>query len=489
MNSTLKKVIPLVVVLLGLGGLATWDEWKTKQDETKKKEENLFYKFDVASAEKIIYTTSGEDSPSGSETPEKAPKKDSDKKPFQATISRVDNRWQISSPLQAEADAAAVEGLLKAVAEFKYEQVVSESKADWKKFGLEKPVRTVEIFPKGGSSVKVFIGINAPVGYSTYVANSLSDKVYIGSQYIGTSLAKTLQDFREKSFVKINVSDLTAFSFAKPRAETLNFKKSDNKWSADGQKDFDTDSQVVGTFIGDFNSLKAEEFLDSPDSKKLQEFKKSNLGSLTWTDQKAVKTSLYFGEIDKNIYAAFDPQIRLFKVGNDTKTKLDKNLEYFRNKKVFDFQSPNVLVMEVDGKKFKRVNESWYLEADAGKFAVDGKFSGKKGEEPKEDTSARTLLVDMEHIKADAVLKPEEAVLKKLAAAPQHKINLQMKDQSILEISGWSDPEGPDKVILKNSKSAFYYRVGKTVFSSLTKDSKPAENLSLPPMGGQGEGL
>ena len=487
MNSTLKKVIPLVVVLLGLGGLATWDEWKTKQDESKKKEENLFYKFDIASIDKLNYSSSGEDSGPGAEAPKtETPKKS---QPFQVSLARVDNRWQIVAPIQAEADASAVEGLLKSVSEFKYEQIVSEKKSDWKKYGLETPLRTIEIFAKGAAGVKVFLGMSAPVGYSSYLANSSSEKVYIGSQYISSSITKSLKDFREKAFIKLNAADLATFSFARAKMPTIDFKKQDTKWIVDGAKDFDTDSQVVGNFIGDFNSIKAEDFVEKPDAKKIQEFKKNELATLTWADQKGVKTSLYFAEFDKTLFATFDPNLRLIKLSVDVKSKLDKNLEYFRNKKVFDFQSANVVAMDIDGKKFKRVGESWYLESDTAKFNAEGKFTGKKGEEPKEDTSARTLLVDIEHVKAEAFLKAEDPALKKVSAAPQHKFQLQMKDLTLLDISSWQDADLPEKAILKNSKSTFSYRVAKSVFSSLNKDPKPPENLNLPAMGGQGEGL
>ena len=267
------------------------------------------------------------------------------------------------------------------------------------------------------------------------------------------------------------------------------FKKADNKWSVDGVKEFDTDSQIVGNFIGDFSGFKAEEFLENPDAQKVQQFKKDSIATVKWTDAKTVTTTLYLGEVDKTLYAAFDPTVRMFKLGGDAKSKLDKKLESFRNKKVFAFQSSDVVALDIDGKKFKRVGESWYTDADAGKFDAAGKFTGKKGEEPKEDTSARTLLVDIEHVKADSFLDAADGAVKKLAAAPQHKIVLQMKDQTQLEVTGWQDPDLPEKAILKQSKTKFAYRVGKSVFSSLNKDAKPAESLNLPPMGAPGEAL
>jgi len=470
MNSTLKKVIPLVLVLLGLGGLATWDEWKTKKEEKEKADGNQLLKFDVAAVQSFEYFTDGKVAESGEKKEGAKPSE-----AFTAVIAKQDGKWRITSPVNASADATTVENLLKAVTDFKYEKVVGETKADWEKFGLNKPHRTIKVNVNGQEPVTLVVGMNAPVGYSAYVASSKGEKAYAGGQHISASLTKTLLELRDKSFVDINANDLTRFAYQKEKAPALEFAKVDGKFQIEKPEVFDTDSSVVTSFIEDVKNLKAADFIDKPEKRLQDRFSDKFLHVvISWTSAKEVK-KLLFTYDSNELYASFDPKVQIFKLSPDAKGKITKSINDFRNKKIFSFSSAKVESLEADGKSYKKVKDNWYAADDAAKFNDEGEFTGKKDDEPKQKINARTLLIDLEYAKGEDFLKLNDPVSTSLNAAPKHKIVLTFTSDAAvtpLTIEAWTDSKNPEKLLVKHSSGKYIYRVAKSIFASASEEKQ-----------------
>ena len=55
MNAKLRLVAALAFLVLLLGGLATWDEWKTKQDKEGEKTKNRLADFKVEDVLELDY--------------------------------------------------------------------------------------------------------------------------------------------------------------------------------------------------------------------------------------------------------------------------------------------------------------------------------------------------------------------------------------------------------------------------------------------------
>jgi hypothetical protein len=139
-----KQVAGLTTLLVGLGALATWDEWKTKNEEKEKETKGVLLSITPDSVTGLRLKTTNDDS-GGEKTPGAAP----DLSKLTEIILRLNgSSWDIISPVTTTADQQVVADLIKNVTDYKTESEVSKSKEQWPQFGLANPRREIEIETK-----------------------------------------------------------------------------------------------------------------------------------------------------------------------------------------------------------------------------------------------------------------------------------------------------------------------------------------------------
>lgn len=477
-----KTALVLVVLLAGLGGLATWDEWKTKQEEKGKETENklLSLKPDDIAGLTLYYRP---DADIGGEKNATTPSDAT--KITELTVKLVDAKWMLTSPVAAIADQQTVQDVIKNILDYKYEKEVTSGKDQWNQYGLNEPRRKLTLTTKDGKTAVFFVGNNAPVGYSVYVAVGDSDKVYTGSQYVATSTAKTLFDFRDKKVIPVNTSELATVELLHGKDKPLTLTRTDGKWTITAPEVADADTTQVNNFLDDVSGLRAAEFIDAPSKEQTAAFAKGKLfAEIIFTPSKGDKQDLKVAYIKDALYASVDPSKQLIKLGEDAKGKLNKSVNDLRNKKIFDFQSAQVDSIDIDHRDFVRVKDEWYAKDDAAKFDKDGKFTGKDNEKPSAKSNIRGLLVDLEYAKAESVLTSMD--LKKLPAAPENRIKLNFATAAAkppITIDIWKTGESPDQIYIKSSASpSKLFKAKASVIASINDAPKlPVEDASFPP--------
>ena len=478
-----KTALILGIALLGLGGIATWDEWKTKQEEKSKETENklLTFKTDEVTSLTLHYRP---DADIGGDKNAKAATAADATKVTDLTVKLSEGKWMLTAPVSEVADQQTVQDVIKNVLDYKYEKEVTNGKDQWGQYGLNDPRRKLVLENKDGNTAVFVVGNNAPVGYSVYVAVGNSDKVYAGSQYVATSTAKTLFDFRDKKVLNINTTDLAAVELIHGKDKPLNLARSDGKWSITAPETADADTTQVNNFLDDVSGLRASEFVDAPTKEQTAAFAKAKLfAEVIFTPTKGAKQDLKVAYIKDALYAAIDPSKQLIKLGEDAKGKLNKTVNDLRNKKIFDFQSAQVDSIDIDSRDFVRVKDEWYAKDDATKFDKDGKYTGKESEKPAPKQNIRGLLVDLEYAKAESILAATE--LKKLPPAPKNRIKLNFTptaSKQPLTIDIWQTGDSPDQIYVRSSANPKVYRAKATIIASINDAPKlPAEDASFPP--------
>jgi hypothetical protein len=455
----------LALLLIALGGLATWDEWQTKKDEKTKETSNILISFNPDDVKSIIFANSGDADVGGDKDPSTAPIR-SDKR-VDVTLELRDGRWQITAPVNEPADQQVIKDMLKNIADYKYETEVATGTANWGQFGLTEPRRRIELIKNDGTKVSVVVGNNAPVGYATYIATEGSDKVYGGSQHIATSLGKTLFDFREKKILSVATFDVND-AIMTTKSGTFSLTKTDGKWLIDADK-VEADSSQVNNLLDDMTGLKASEFLDAPSS----EIKKSFADKSAFIFAGQLNSDSHSLKVIKHkdaYYAMRKGSDLVFKVPEDVQTKLSKSKNDLRNKRIFSFQSSNVEGVDIDGKSFKRLNDEWHLAEDSAKFDASGKFTGADADKPTAKTHVRTLLVDLEYGKAEEILPADTA--KKLAPNPKNNVKLTMADKSEVTISIWQDPANPEMNYITHTGSSQVFKAKSSLVASMNDAPK-----------------
>lgn len=473
-----KQIAGLAGVLIALGALATWDEWKTKQDEKEKETKGLLLQIKPDAVVGIALHSTG-DSDSSEKTPNQTPDQS---KTVDVSLKLNAGKWEITSPIQTAADQQTVSDLIKNVTEYKTESEVASSKDKWGQFGLTNPRRSIELETNDGKKTTFMVGINAPVGFSTYTATSTSEKVYAGSQYIATSTGKTLFDLREKKILSASSADVSGLKLIR-KSEPLALAKVDGKWTIEEPTKIAAETSVVNNLVDDIIGLKAAEFFDKPDKGLTEALTEQKATLKIGLSGEKFNSTLMIAEFNGATYAQVAGQSTIVKLHDDAKGKLSKTLKDLRNKNIFSFQSAEVKSIVVDGESFTKIADDWYTAADAGKFGSDGKFSGKPEDKPKAASHIRGLIVDLEYAKADDVLDSASPVAKKLPKAPKHQIKLGLNNKDApLGVDIWLAQDNSEMIYIRSSGSPQIYKSKRSIIASLTPAAKtPAGNEAISP--------
>ncbi len=98
----------------------------------------------------------------------------------------AEGMWRLTAPLEAEADATRIEGLLGSLSQMQSTRVVEGEDVDLEAFGLAEPALRVEVGLADGGSQVLLVGNKNPAGYSSYVQREGGSEVYlVASSAIG----------------------------------------------------------------------------------------------------------------------------------------------------------------------------------------------------------------------------------------------------------------------------------------------------------------
>jgi hypothetical protein len=481
-----KQITILLVGLIALGAIATWDEWQSKKDEKLKETTGLIIpdlkSEDIAA---IRFMSLGDRDAGGDKATKADATAKTDEKPVDVKLVRKEGQWVITSPISTTADTQIISDLLKNILEYKSEKDVAGEPEKWADFGLKNPRRTIELETSSGKTVTFMVGDNAPVGFSAYVATSASTKVFSGSQYIATATLKSLFDLRNKRVLTgINTPEISSVSISSGKDSTM-LEKVDNSWQITAPTKAKADTVLVNNLIDDISGLKATEIIDEPNA-TLRALFADNRGLARMTIQSSTsKITLRLAEQKADLYATVEGQPAIYKLNAEVKGKIIKTGKDLRDKRIFSFQSAEITGVTVDGQNFKLVAGDWYTESDAAKFSLDGKFSGKPEDKPTTASHIRGLIVDLEYARAEDVKEDPSSL--KLPKAPKHQIILsRSSDADKITVDAWLGTGADSEMVwLKTAEMNRIYKAKKSVLAGIAPQaSKPpvGDELSLPPI-------
>lgn len=461
-----KTTATLLGLLLGLGGLAAWDEWQSKRDEKDKESKTKIASLDKPAVTEIEFesiVSENDSTPSGTKSGDKVVVK----------LERKGERWWVTAPINAQADDSVVNSLLQTIDEFKSEEEISGDPAKRKEYGLEQPTRMIKIRQPGKSPeyFTLMVGGKVPVGYSVYVATSLSDRTYMGNQYVLTATNKSLKDFRDKTVVSMDPKSISQVTYRQGADPEIVLSAAAEDWKVDKPVSQLADKDHMNSFLGDIASLKADDFLDQPSKEKQKAFlTQKDLITISWKKTTGDETSIRFAEVDKSFWASLAVDQIWFRIPEAQKGKLKKKASDFRNRKIFDLKASQIESVNVDGELYKKIGEKWYLSKDVPE--------GKSPTTELEKSFLSSFVSDLEYLKADGftdVNSPEGKNL--LKNPPKHNLQLSLggdATQKQMTLDIWEDGKEKNKCQLRPKNHSEFYKVNCSVFVNL-KPPAPVE--------------
>ena len=339
-----RGLLAAVIVLAALGGVLYWSNRKQKAEAAKPVADTTTKILSIPEdqiKEVTIKKTGGE-----------------------ATALRLggDGKWQLTEPKPLRADQDTAKSLVSSLATLNADKVVEDKAADLSPYGLNAPTLDVTVTKKDGKSQDFLVGDDQPTGGGSYAKLAGDAHVYTIASYVKTSIDKTPNDLRDKRLLTFDQDKLTRVDLQPAKGETIEFgKNNQNDWQILKPKPLRADGSQVEELIRKLKDAKMDATISDEDAKKAAAGFASGtkIAVASVTDSSGTEQLEVRKDKDKNYYAKSSAVDGIYKVTGDLGDGLDKKVDDFRNKKLFDFGWTDPNKVEIGKATFEKNGDKW----------------------------------------------------------------------------------------------------------------------------------
>jgi hypothetical protein len=339
----LRSLILATVVLVALVGTLYWSNHHQPAEDSKKADDSpSILKLDEASIVKVEIKKQGEDP---------------------VVLSKTNSgSWQITAPIAYRADQSNVSSTLSSLSTLNSQRVVEEKASDLKQFGLAPPSVEVNVTEKDNKTQNLLLGDDTPNGSAVYALLGGDPRVFTVASYNRNTIAKALNDFRDKRLLPVSADQISRLDVIR-KGQTIEFGRNKEEWQILQPKPLRADSTQVAELVEKLTDAKMNLGID---------LKQSASAFASGTPVVTAKVTSPSGtqelQIRKNkddYYGKSSAVDGIYKINLDVAHALDKDLDGFRNKKVFDvgFADPNKVEVHNGSKSYflTRNGSDWWL--------------------------------------------------------------------------------------------------------------------------------
>jgi hypothetical protein len=260
--------------------------------------------------------------------------------------------WQITEPKAYRADQSAVTGMTSTLSSLNSERMVEDKASDLKAFGLDQPSLEVDLTEKNNKSQRLLLGDDTPTSAGVYAMLAGDPRVFTVASYTKTSIDKSVNDLRDKRLLPVNADRVSRVELVKKSAD-IEFGRNKDDWQILKPSPMRADGVQVGDLVRDLTNAKMD--LSGSDTKDATV--KFNGGTPVATARLTDESGTQQLQVRKNkddYYAKSSAVEGAYKVDSSLAKDLDKNLDDFRNKKLFDFgyNDPNKIELRNGAKAY-----------------------------------------------------------------------------------------------------------------------------------------
>jgi len=315
----LRSLIVSTVVLLALMGTLYWSEHRKPKEETTVSADSspAILKLDEASITRV----------------------DLKKKDTPAIMLAKDGSgsWQITEPKKLSADQSMVSSMVSTLSSLQSERVVEDKASDLNAYGLAQPAIEVDLTEKDSKNQKLLIGDDTPTGSAAYAMLTGDPRVFTIASYNKTSFDKSVNDLRDKRLLTAAADKITRLDLVKNN-QTIEFGRDKDEWQILKPKPLRADTFEVGNLVQKLTDARMDIGGSDASAKDAASafahgtpVATAKVTDLAGTQELQVRK-------DKDTYYAKSSVVEgEYKVDSSLGQALDKGLDDFRNKKVFDF--------------------------------------------------------------------------------------------------------------------------------------------------------
>jgi hypothetical protein len=272
--------------------------------------------------------------------------------------------WKITSPQSLVGDPDPISTILYALSPLETDRVVEEKAGDLKLYGLAEPAVEVSATGKDGKQQKLLVGDDVPTGGSSYAMLAGDPRVFLISSSAKTNFDKGLKDLRDKRLLPVDFNNVSRIEIVGSKLN-LAFSSNNGQWVTQTPKDVRADTSKLEGVVEKLRLATMDPSASEADTKKAASSFSSGkpIASVKATDASGSQ-ELQVRKSKDDYYAKTTAMDGAYKVSKELGEAIDKNLDDFREKRLFDFASDNPERIEMhSGAKayfLTRSGEDWW---------------------------------------------------------------------------------------------------------------------------------
>ena len=176
-------------------------------------------------------------------------------------VSKGNEAWQVAlkDGSKKPALSSAVRNLLTSLEGIKPTRIVARSENKWKDYSVDSTGTRVKVYEGNKNTLDLIIGrfgMENQRQFYTHVRLADENDVYIANDFMGISIARSANDFRNGSLLRLKQDSLTQIAFNYPDS-AFTLYKAGNRWTSD---QFEADSANVASFLQGLSFLSSKNF-------------------------------------------------------------------------------------------------------------------------------------------------------------------------------------------------------------------------------------
>lgn len=215
-------------------------------------------------------------------------------------VTKTDDSWSVALPDGSDkpAVASAVRNLLTSLESIKPTRIVARTESKWKDYSVDSTGTRVKVYEGNKNTLDLVIGrfgVENQRQFYTHVRLAEENDVYIANDFMGISVARSANDFRNGSILRLKQDSLTQVAFNYPDSAFTIYKES-NRWVA---SQFEPDSASVASYLQGLSFVSSKNFADGTGLSTPE----LNV-NFSFSDQSEIQISAFRKEGDWVIYSS-----------------------------------------------------------------------------------------------------------------------------------------------------------------------------------------
>lgn len=261
-----RTLLILLVVVLGLGAFIWFYERELPSSEERAEQAKKVLSFEKDEVRKVTLESPAgkvvferDALPAGDEKKEESAE-EGEEAPGEEALGEDEGSWKMTAPMQARADAFAVDGLLQSLADL--EKTSTIEKPDRKAQGLDKPRATVRLETEDGAKV-LQLGAAVPTGGTLIAGVEGKDETYVVSDTIWSQIDREPGSWRDRQLFRASRDAIARIALTGPGGK-LELSQQNGRFRIESPFVDRADKTMVDDLYADLSGLTAEEFVDQP---------------------------------------------------------------------------------------------------------------------------------------------------------------------------------------------------------------------------------